>query len=91
VAAINRAGADGLLTVVKNIVRGRGQKDFRALNPGARGRHADHVIDLQLGGKDIGENIRYLNASVNTSMGASIKAAIADLEAGAKILMVRFI
>ena len=90
-AAINRAGADGLLTVVKNIVRGRGQKDFRALNPGARGRHADHVIDLQLGGKDIGENIRYLNASVNTSMGASIKAAIADLDEGMKILMVRFV
>ncbi len=91
VAAINKAGADGLLTVVKKIVRGGGQKAYRLKNPGAGLQHADHVIDLQLGGKDIEANIRYLDASVNTSMGASIKAAIADLDEGMKILMVRFV
>ena len=36
-------------------------------------------------------NIRYLDASVNTSMGASIKAAMAGLNDGTKILRVRFI
>jgi hypothetical protein len=89
--AINKADKKGLLKVFEDIVRGEGQKAFRLNNLGAGGRHADHIIDLHLGGKDIISNIRYLNDSGNTSMGASIKAAIADLAADTKILMVRFI
>ena len=91
VNAINKADKKGLLKVFEDIVRGGGQKAFGLNNPGAGGRHADHIIDLQLGGKDIISNIRYLDASVNTSMGASIKAAMAGLNDGTKILGVRFI
>lgn len=89
--AINRAGKKGLLKVTEEITRGGGQKAFRLNNPGAAGRHADHIIDLQLGGKDIISNIRYLDASVNTSLGASIKAALFGLGNGTKIAKVRFV
>jgi RHS repeat-associated protein len=47
--------------------------------------HADHTVDLQLGGKDTMNNMSGLDKSVNTSLGSQIKAQVKDLPAGTKV------
>jgi len=45
----------------------------------------DHVHELQLGGKDMEENIRALLKPPNRSIGRQIQYQIKDLPIGAKI------
>ena len=52
---------------------------------------ADHIVDLQLGGKDVPENLWPLDKSVNRSMGASIRNAIKDLPDGTKVGKVKMV
>ena len=42
----------------------------------------DHIIDLQLGGKNELSNLSPLDRSVNRSLGAQIKNQIKDYEIG---------
>jgi hypothetical protein len=47
--------------------------------------HVDHVVDLQLNGKDVVSNMKGLDGSVNTSLGSQINKAIRPLPQGTKI------
>ncbi len=91
IAAINKAGSQGLLSVNRTIVRAGQQKAFRRAHTPGLGQQADHIVDLQLGGKDVPSNLSYLNGSVNASLGASIKAAIAHLQHGDKVFKVKLL
>jgi hypothetical protein len=64
---------------------GSAQRDFRRANQLSARQDADHTVDLQLGGSDSLANILPLNNSVNRSMGAQIRGAIASLPNGAAI------
>ena len=50
-----------------------------------KGYDADHIIDLQLGGKNVPTNIQPLDASVNRSLGTQIHNAIKHLPRGTQI------
>lgn len=54
------------------------------------GYDVDHIIDLQLGGKDNVTNMRPMDRSVNRSMGAQISYLIRELPEGTRIGNVRF-
>lgn len=65
-------------------------KDAYGNNAVPTGYDVDHIVDLQLGGKDTLENMRPLDRSVNRSMGAQIQYLIKDLKPGTVIGQVRF-
>ena len=73
--------------VVHDPVRtGKEQKVFRTINKlTGTYKDADHIIDLQLGGSDTQSNLWLLDASVNRSMGSSIRASINGLPDGTLI------
>jgi hypothetical protein len=53
------------------------------------GRDADHLIDLQLGGRDNASNLWWLDQSVNRSFGAQIGNQTRHLPPGSRIGRVR--
>ncbi len=56
-----------------------------------KGKDADHIVDLQLGGKNIASNIQPLDPSVNRSLGKQIQLKIKNLPRGTQIGAVYFI
>jgi hypothetical protein len=50
---------------------------------------ADHTHELQLGGKDITENLKLLDKSVNRSIGKQIQIQIKDIPEGAIIINIQ--
>ncbi|WP_156888294.1 hypothetical protein [Spirochaeta cellobiosiphila] len=58
---------------------------FRKSNSLEQNVEVDHLIDLQLGGLDILENMWSLDKSVNRSLGAQIYQALKDVPAGTVI------
>jgi hypothetical protein len=54
--------------------------------PVEAGVDADHVIDLQLGGKDVLGNLKGLDASANRSLGSQIYHATKNLLLGTRIV-----
>jgi hypothetical protein len=77
-------------TVTHNIGRtGRPQSEYRRNNEMPTNTDADHIKDLQLGGKDVNENIQTLDSSVNRSVGSQIQQRIKDLPEGTIIDEVR--
>jgi hypothetical protein len=87
-AAIAKAKAltEAQTKVVKNPLRkGTEQAKFRAENGLGPDQDADHIIDLQVNGQDIAENLQGLDKSVNRSLGSQIQNAIRDLAEGTPI------
>lgn len=56
-----------------------------------KGKDADHIVDLQLGGKNVASNIQPLDPSVNRSLGKQIQLKINNLPRGTQIGAVYFI
>jgi len=80
-----RASADAKVTALNHVDdlvvttpqrAGRAQRLFRAQNNLDDQTDADHLVDLQLGGKDKVENIWGLDSSVNRSLGKQINLQI---------------
>ena len=75
------------LTVVtkKKAKRSGTQSRFRKKANLDKNTDADHIVELQLGGKDVMENMQSLDGSVNKSFGKQIQNAIKDLPDGTKV------
>jgi hypothetical protein len=80
-----RASADAKITALNHVDDlvvttpqrvGRAQRLFRTQNHLDDQTDADHIVDLQLGGKDSMENIWGLDSSVNRSLGKQINMQI---------------
>ena len=56
-----------------------------------KGYDVDHMIDLQLGGKDLPSNMKPLDSSVNRSLGIQIHQSIKDLPEGTTILKFKIV
>lgn len=56
-------------------------------NPGAEYRDGDHVVEMQLGGDNVLENLWPLNADVNRASGTNIRKQEFALEGGVTISM----
>lgn len=75
-------------TVNKSIKRAGNQRSVFEKASGtklSKTKDADHLIDLQLNGKDAASNLWGLDNSVNRSLGKQIGNAIKDLPHGTKI------
>jgi len=69
--------------VVKNPQRGgTTQSRYRKEAGLDASQDADHIVDLQAGGKDLLENMEGLDSSVNRSIGSQIRNKIKDLPDG---------
>lgn len=75
-------------TVKSEVIRGN-QKKLRSqlkktlgIKKIPEGYDVDHVVDLQIGGRDDMMNTQLLDRSVNRSLGAQIQHAIKDYEIG---------
>lgn len=88
--ALNRAPKRGELEITKP-TRGKSasvrfKEDGRKVK---KGKDVDHIIDLQLGGKDELSNMRLLDRSVNRNLGSQIHHQIKHHPLGTKILSVK--
>ena len=73
-------------TVVKSPAReGSAQAKYRKAAGLDSNTDADHIVDLQLGGKDSIDNVQGLDKSVNRSLGAQIHHQTQDLKEGTVI------
>ena len=87
VAALSSAAQDGR-AVVSSVERSgtsASMRYTRAGNSVPSGSDVDHVLDLQLGGADILDNMLPLNSSVNRSLGAQIACQIRGVPVGTQI------
>ena len=50
--------------------------------------HADHRVELQLGGSDSSRNMKMLNGRINTSVGSQIQSQLRHLPQGTPIVNV---
>ena len=67
------------LVVTQPATRGSAQAAFRTANALSKAQDADHLQELQLGGKDAAENLWGLDSSVNRSVGSQVHAEIVRL------------
>ncbi len=80
-----RAGEARLTRSTRGVRTGGPQRRARAAGAIAPGHHADHMLDLQLGGADHIDNIASLHGGTNMSVGSQLRGQFGDLPDGTAV------